>query len=638
MPAIKVMSDSLASRVAAGEVVERPASVVKELVENSLDAGASAIHIEIKNGGLRLIRVVDDGYGIPSDQLATAFQRFATSKIDETSDLLAISTLGFRGEALPSIAAVADITARSKHIDAEHGSECNVSFGSSAQVISAGAPNGTSVQVRQLFKNVPARRKFLGSAAAESARIAALVSQMALVRSDVKFHLVIDRSVRVDTPGDFDDAATLAAVHRVADPSVIVNLKADPEGLFSVEGAIALPSIHYGRRSHITVAVNGRLVQNYRLNYAVERAYQGFLPEKRYPMALIKVNAPIEDVDVNIHPAKTEVRFRREGLVFSVIERTVREALTRRAPVREFSRGRVVSSLEASLENAFARRRGFGTEGQTTESSHEQDSNDKQQDSDEASTETSSTASDTSTTRPADKQTRTQTPNTEPSADNRESPAEQSSKRHHDVLPRLRVLGQAQQTYIVAEDENGVFLIDQHAAHERVRFEEIRSKRADNASESQPLLSPEVLQLSADQQIAYSDGAQWFVETGWDIEPFGGDSVLLRAVPQVFVERGTHSADGAAAAFRRLLDEMSEPARAGNSDGSVSADMPWSERLIATMACHSAVRAGDALSPEECVQIVNLLQRCEHPQSCPHGRPTMLLLTGTALEREFGRR
>ncbi len=607
---IKVMPDALASRVAAGEVVERPASVVKELIENSLDAGASRIDIELENGGRSLIRVVDDGHGIPSDELTLAFERFATSKVDESSDLVAIPTLGFRGEALPSIAAVADVTAVSRHVEAESGAECNVTFGSEPQVLAAGAPIGTSVTVRQLFRNVPARLKFLSSPSAEAARVATLVGQMALIRSDVRFRLVVDNAVRLTAPGDFDDAAALAAVYRVKDPSGLTNLYADPRAAFSAGGAIAMPSLHFGRRTHITVAVNGRLVQSYRLTYAVERAYQGYLPDKRFPMALVKVNAPLDDVDVNVHPQKTEVRFRREGLVFSVIENAVREVLGKHAPVRQFSDTRIASSLTTSLEGAFAMRRRAGAVPEV----------------DVGSGFDASQPSAVGVEQPQ----RVVKPEGRPRQPGRSS----SNARHRDVLPGLRVLGQAQMTYIVAEDASGVFLIDQHAAHERVKFEEMREKQTQQASESQMLLSPQIVELSPQRQVVYSEGARWFTDSGWDIEPFGGGSVLIRAVPQVLAERAAVDANGAEKALLRVLDDVSQP----DGQGSGSNAMPWSERLLATMACHAAVRAGDSLTLEGCEEIVRQLQECEHPQSCPHGRPTMLLLTGEALEREFGRR
>ncbi len=615
---IKVMPDALASRVAAGEVVERPASVVKELIENSLDAGASRIDIELEGGGRNLIRVADDGHGIAAGELALAFERFATSKVDESSDLVAIPTLGFRGEALPSIAAVADVTAVSRHVESESGAECNVTFGSEAQVLAAGAPVGTSVTVRQLFRNVPARLKFLSSPSAEAARVATLVGQMALIRSDVRFRLTVDGAVRVNTPGDFDDAAALAAVYRVKDPSALVNIYADLDAAFSVGGALAMPNLHFGRRSHITIAVNGRLVQTYRLTYAVERGYQGFLPDRRFPMALIKVHAPLEDVDVNVHPQKTEVRFRREGLIFSVVDKAVKGALGERAAVRQFSDTRIASSLTTSLEGAFAMRRSSGFE-QATDAPIENDV-------DEQPTNVNGVQTQSSIVKPQDRE--------QTKSRQRSTPQSPGTARHRDVLPGLRVLGQAQSTYIVAEDANGVFLIDQHAAHERVKFEEIRAKHALQASESQLLLSPQLVDLTPQRQVVYSEGAQWFQESGWDIEPFGGGSVLIRAVPQVLAERAAMSANTAEKALIRVLDDMSETDQ-WRSDADT---MPWSERLLATMACHAAVRAGDSLTLESCEEIVRLLQECEHPQSCPHGRPTMLLLTGEALEREFGRR
>ena len=623
---IKVMPGALASRVAAGEVVERPASVVKELVENSLDAGASRIHVELEGGGRELIRVVDDGHGIPSGELALAFERFATSKVDASSDLVAIPTLGFRGEALPSIAAVADVTAVSRHVESESGAECNVTFGSEPQVLVAGVPVGTSVTVRRLFRNVPARLKFLSSVSAEAARVVALIGQMGLIRSDVKFGLTVDGATRVSTPGDFDDSATLAAVYRVRDASAMMNLYADPNATFSVAGAIGMPNLHYGRRTHITVAVNGRLVQSYRLTYAVERAYQGFLPDKRFPMALIKVNAPLEDVDVNVHPQKTEVRFRREGLVFSVIENTVRAALKDHAPVRQFSDVRITSSLTTSLEGAFAMRRSARPMLDVEEVSTDPNS------SDESSRDEK--AAEIKVNERQDGRDLVDRDLKQPTGSRQSSRRSAGNVQHRNVLPGLEVLGQAQMTYIVAEDESGVFLIDQHAAHERVKFEEIREKRTRSASESQMLLVPQTIELSPPRQIVYSEGAQWFADSGWDVEPFGGGSVLLRAVPQVLAERAAVDANGAEKAFLRVLDDVSQM-----DFGEVGNDaMPWSERLLATMACHAAVRAGDSLTIESCKEIVRLLQSCEHPQSCPHGRPTMLLLSGEALEREFGRK
>ena len=619
---IKVMPDALASRVAAGEVVERPASVVKELIENSLDAGASRIDVELENGGRSLIRVIDDGHGIPVDELALAFERFASSKVDESSDLVAIPTLGFRGEALPSIAAVSDATAVSRHVEAPNGAECNVAFGSAPQAIAAGAPVGTSVTVRQLFRNVPARLKFLSSPASEAARVAALVGQMALIRSDVKFSLNVDGNLRLNTLGDFDNAAALAAVYRVRDISSLINLTPDRNGAFSVDGAVALPNLHFGRRSHITIAVNGRLVQSYRLVYAVERAYQGFLPDRRFPMALIKATVPLDDVDVNVHPQKTEFRFRREGLVFSVIENTVRSTLSSHAPVRQFSDTRLASSLTTSLEGAFARRRNPEIAPQNVETTEE----------------TNEDSAKDAISNPPTPQHEAENDIGRPITDQRDknatAPNDARSARHHEVLPKLRVLGQAQKTYIVAEDQNGVFLIDQHAAHERIKFEEIRAKRASQTSESQLLLAPQVVELSPQRQVVFSEGSQWFKDAGWDIEPFGGDSLMVRAIPQILAGRAAADANGAEKALLRILDDIAQT----DSQNGQNIPMPWSDRLLATMACHAAVRAGDALTIESCEEIVQQLQECEHPQSCPHGRPTMLLLTGEALEREFGRR
>ena len=612
------MPDALAARVAAGEVVERPASVVKELVENSLDAGASRIDVEVEGGGLRLIRVVDDGHGIAEGDLALAFARFATSKLGDSSDLLAIPTLGFRGEALPSIASVADVTARTRFIGDEHGFECNVSFGSEPQVLPAGAPFGTSVAVRQLFKNVPARRKFLGSESAEAARVASVVSQLALVRPDVKFRLIANGASRVETPGDFKDTSAMSAVYGSMYADDLVPLNPLPNAAFSAGGAIALPSVNFGRRSHITIAVNGRLVTSNRLSYAVERGYQGWLPDRRFPMALIKLSVPFEEVDVNVHPGKAEVRFRREGLVFSVIQKAVSGVLSEHAPVREYSANRIATPDAESLTDAFARRR-----LERLRAEHFRELGQARVE-DEPASETAAATDESARGRARG----------ELDGEGGTNRRAGARERHADVLPSLRVLGQAQLTYIVAEDAQGVFLIDQHAAHERVKFEEMSAPDSEQSAAAQPLLKPHAATLSSQQLVAFSEASEWLGKSGWDVEPFGGDSVLVRAVPHSLASTVADSSEAAEIALKRLLDEVSEdsakPGRASN--------LPFGDRMLATMACHAAVRAGDRLTQTECEEIVRLLSECEQPQSCPHGRPTMLMLSGEALEREFGRR
>ena len=291
--------------------------------------------------------------------------------------------------------------------------------------------------------------------------------------------------------------------------------------------------------------------------------------------------------------------------------------------MRQFSDSRIASFLTTSLEGAFAMRRS-GTAPSPVEIPSEAPTT--------RADETAVSQESTDGSGPVAVEKSDQGAVRKRKADGRSTSA--SSPRHRDVLPGLRVLGQAQSTYIVAEDASGVFLIDQHAAHERVKFEEIKARHAAQSVDSQLLLAPQSVELSPQRQVVYSEGADWFADAGWDIEPFGGDSILIRAIPQILVERAAGDANGAERAFMRVLDEVTQPGVGTNNVDS----MPWSERLLATMACHAAVRAGDSLSLESCEEIVRLLQECEHPQSCPHGRPTMLLLTGEALEREFGRR
>lgn len=600
---IQVLSDDLASRIAAGEVIERPSSVVKELVENSLDAGATRIDVEIVGGGAQSISVVDNGHGIPSNELATAFERFATSKIDESSDLIAIETLGFRGEALPSISSVARVEAVSRHLDSDLGAKFLVDFGKVSPVEPAGAPQGTRIEVVGLFQNVPARLKFLGSSGRELSRIQSMLGSLALVYPHVAFALSADGRERLRTIGSGKLVDAVSGVYGPKVAEQMLELESDDSAAFSVDGLVSSPSLNRSNRSYMTISVNGRWIQSRRLSYAIEQAYHGFLPERRFPIAVARIRTPLDDVDANVHPAKAEVRFLREDLVYSVVQRAVRGVLSASAPVHELGAGRASGSIGLLRASGLPSERPQAREV---------------------------VAPDTS----AGFQTRGFSQWPDPSDIVEQSRlADQSSPTEtavagtpKETLPVLRVIGQAHETYILAEGPDGVYLVDQHAAHERVMFEAVRARYDQNSTESQPLLEPATVDLAPGMITVVQEHVEELNRVGWGVEEFGTNSLIVRSVPASLATRA--SGDGAGQVFIRVLDELLE---GGTGE-------TWRDRMLASIACHSSVRAGQVLSVEESKDLIRQLEQTERPNTCPHGRPTIVQINVNDLEREFKRR
>jgi DNA mismatch repair protein MutL len=603
---IQVLSNDLASRIAAGEVIERPASVVKELVENSLDAGSTRVDVHIVGGGAQSITVVDNGDGIPADELSVAFERFATSKIDESSDLIAIGTLGFRGEALPSISSVARVEAISRHRDSDAGARYLVDFGKTSPVEPAGAPQGTRIEVAGLFKNVPARLKFLGSAGRELSRIQSMLASLALIYPHVAFSLNSDGRYRMRTIGSGKLVDAVSGVYGAKVAEQMLEIKLDDSAAFSVDGLVSSPSLNRSNRTYITISVNGRWIQSRRLSYAIEQAYHGFLPERRFPIAVARICTPLDDVDANVHPAKAEVRFLREDLVYSVVQRAVRGILSASAPVHELGAGRASGSAgllrTPRLANDGSIPRGFG--GDISNSSTVNSGFSKWPDPSIIAEQSRLTEE----------------------MDGADSGGTSQSNTPKETLPVLRVIGQAHETYILAEGPDGVYLVDQHAAHERVMFERIRHRFDQNSSESQPLLEPVTVDLAPGVMITVQEHLDDLNQVGWGVEEFGMNSLIVRSVPASLATRA--SGDGAGQVFVRVLDELRE---GGTGE-------TWRNRMVATIACHSSVRAGQILSMEDCKDLIRQLEKTERPNTCPHGRPTIVQLAINDLEREFKRR
>ena len=569
---IRLLEPKVISQIAAGEVVERPASVVKELLENALDAGARNIGVTVRGGGIAQIQVSDDGGGIPADELPLAFTRHATSKITRTDDLLSVTTLGFRGEALPSIASVSDLELLSMARGEAAGSRAELCDGELIRHAAARAP-GTTVSVSHLFRQVPARLKFLKSTATENGRISAVVTAYALAHPEVRFSLQIEDRVTLRTGGSGELEAAAADVFGAQLARELLPVDGERDGI-GVSGVVSSPQVSRGSRAQIYFYVNRRWIQSPALVRAVTQAYHGLLHEGRYPVAVLSVEIDPADIDVNIHPTKIEVRFRDEGAVFGALQRAVRQTVAGEMPVHRLGEA---STTYAASPAALP---GFGPGERTS---------------------------------PLAVPLPRKTPVDLPLA-----PSETTPRA---ALPALRVVGQALATYILAEGPEGMYLIDQHAAHERILYEEFGTARVARGVEVQGLLEPETLEISPAEDAVLADNIASLAEFGFNLEPFGERVYLVRAVPAVLREKDWQTT------LRATLDRIA----AGDA-----AD--WPEHVTATLACHAAVRAGKTLTLEEMRELVRALEQTALPQTCPHGRPTMIVLAAGRLERDFQRR
>jgi DNA mismatch repair protein MutL len=564
---IKVLKNDVINKIAAGEVVERASSVVKELVENSLDAGSTQITVEIAGGGLTLIRVTDNGSGIPADEIELAFQRHATSKISSFEDLSISCSLGFRGEALPSIASVAEVEVTSCGIIDVSGIYAELENGAVIKKQKQARSQGTTISVKNLFRNVPARLKFVKSKTTENSYIANAVSQYALSYPEVRFTLFVDGRESLKTPGTGSLIDSINAVYGVEIASNMLPVANETgfdagSGNIKISGMVASPKINRSNKNYISLFVNRRWIANRNLVWAVEEAYHGLLMTGKHPVAVINIEVPLSDVDANVHPTKTEVRFKDESSVYMSVQRAVRQALVDTAPVPK------VEEIAASYRG----------------------------------------------------QSQIIVPPEQRRMDMKIVTEEKQEVPVVSSLPVLRVLGQSMNSYIVAEGPDGIYIIDQHAAHERIMFEKITKQKEQQGVEVQGLLEPVNIDVLPMQDEILNKNYKYLADFGFTIEPFGNRTYLIRAVPSIMYKKDWQ------AALNELIDKLSVKDKADIT-----------ENIIATMACHSAVRFGQSLTIEEMRELVRQMEQADLPHACPHGRPTMIHITKTQLEKEFGR-
>lgn len=607
---IKVLPEQLASQIAAGEVVERPSSVVKELVENALDAGAANINVDVKAGGRQLVQVADDGAGISAEDIEMAFLRHATSKIDNIADLEAIPTLGFRGEALSAIAAVSHLTVASRTESEHTGTRLVLDGGKKSGRESIGSPRGTVIAVENLFYNVPARLKFLKSDATEKKLIDEFVTRYALAYPNVRFRLVHDNRIAFQTSGNGDVREVLLAIYgpdiarQLLDIGIEETINTNQEEnsqthrSIEVNGIIGPPNLHWSNRSNISLFVNGRWIKDKSLTYAVIQAYHTLLPTGRYPLGIIFITLPYERVDVNVHPAKTEVRFRNSNQVFGAVQRSVRQTLIAQSPIRSMSAWAGGEDNPANLSGWTLSNddQSFEISGWGTQSELNLDWSNRM-------------AAQDGHTR-IDHLDRGQAESTHALIDNQK-------------LPIMRVIGQVGSAYIITEGPQGLYLIDQHAAHERILYEQFVAQWDQDGIISQGLIAGSAVHLPPSQAVLLEDNLNLLSELGFKIESFGPNAFMVRAVPAVVAKLDP------AKALVAVVEDLER--------GDAPLQGKIEERIILRVCKSAAVKAGQTLSREEMEAMVMQLETCQNPHTCPHGRPTLIHLSVAQLARQFGR-
>jgi DNA mismatch repair protein MutL len=676
MGRIRVLSDQVANQIAAGEVVDRPASVVKELLENALDAGATRIRIEVEAGGRKLIRIADDGNGMNRDDALLAFERHATSKLRNADELLSIETLGFRGEALPSIASVARVSLETATGEDPTGTHLEIAGGKILHVDDAALPRGTTLSVSDLFFNTPARRKFLRAEATELSHVTALVTHYALANPEKHFELISASHSLVSAPPVSRPAERIYQIFGKDTLEQLLSVaaetqfdrsglpepppwKRDPEeparvpGKLRLSGFYSKPELQKLNRNSIYIFVNKRLIRDRLLLHAISEAYRNIIPPTSYPVVLLFLEMPPEEVDVNVHPAKTEVRFRQQSLIHDFVRDTLRNALIAARPVAGF-KGALESSPAATpslIPIPASRIPGSPDEQPESSNSDAVPGCDAEPfrltsqpltpmagklpfgDHDiaahlEQRTLRQAAAALMEAPVPAHESC---SPDHQSNAQTAEGTARVEAEQAAANLNRLgslRPLGQLRESFILAAGEDGLWIIDQHVAHERVLFEKILRERKVEHVQRQRLLMPLLVELKPWQIVVFAQIADELERNGFEVEPFGPHTLAVKAAP-VGLE---------GVSLERMLNEVIEQSGEASLEPSLNQDLnALRTRIAASIACHSAIKINTPLDPKRMEWLLLELAKTEHPTSCPHGRPIALLYSWKDIQRAFHR-
>jgi DNA mismatch repair protein MutL len=621
LPEIKVLDQYTIDNIAAGEVVERPSSVVKELVENAVDAKANAITVEMKEGGTKFIRVTDNGIGIEKEQIPTAFLRHATSKIRNVDDLLNVSSLGFRGEALSSIAAVGQVELISKTADSLAGSRYEIHGGKEIAFEEIGCPEGTTFIVRNLFYNVPARRKFLKTSMTEASYVENMIRELAMSHPEISFKLMHNNQNKLATPGNGNLKDVIYHIYGRDIAKNLLECQADTEGI-QIEGYIGKPLISRGNRGYENYFINGRYIKSAIISRAIEDAYKTYNMKHKYPFTALMIMVPSETLDVNVHPTKMEVRFSNGELLYRVIFDAVKSSLlgpnlVPNVTLEKQRRTEVpivpVVPKKKEVPEPFERER----RKQIVREAHIGEQSKKEIDRMIPSRPVKQ-SEEPAISKPVLHETPVYQTKEEKQITFLDEPEVKEEWK-----PKFKIIGQLFATYWLLELEDKFYIMDQHAAHEKVNYEKLMVSLEKKEIYSQRLAPPLILSLSMREAQIIKQYQKAFERLGFVIEEFGGREYCIRAVPANLFGLGQQEV------FIELLDSVLE-------DG-VMADMDVISDKLASMACKAAVKGNQNLSRIEVEHLLEELMKCKNPYTCPHGRPTMISMTKTEIEKKFKR-
>ncbi|MBF0381511.1 MAG: DNA mismatch repair endonuclease MutL [Magnetococcales bacterium] len=635
-PVIQILPEVLANQIAAGEVVERPASVVKELVENSLDAGATQIEVKIEQGGKKLIRVADNGCGMNGSQARLSLQRHATSKIIDAEDLFRINTMGFRGEALPSIASVSHLTLESRVASEVDGVQLELKGGKDLEERRVVMPQGSRIVVRNLFFNTPARLKFMRADKTESNHVTEFLQRLALANPQVGFRLIVNGKETLHIRAGVDESSMEGRLGVILGGDFSANcLSIDSEqDQVKVSGWLGLPTLHRGSGAGMYLFVNGRWVRDKVINHAVREAYRDLMPRDRYPVVALFIDLPPQQVDVNVHPAKQEVRFVHRNFIHSLIKRSLQEALTSMGcrtyhqPVVDAQddaghepppqiaslSGNVTADLPPAVSKPVQWDRGqFTKTGSSRQPSMGSGGSSWGATSGGVGVKEGWGSDQTSTGKYSQPET---------------TPSKQESNKaqlFQHQGPMGQALAQVHGTYILAQNSEGIILVDQHAAHERIVYEELKNNFASSGLQRQILLIPEVLELSTAEAGRVEKQLDNLAKLGLLVEPFGANTFTVRELPAIL---------GTSSVKNLLLDLVTDLEKYGTT-GALDNQL---DDLLTTMACHGSVRANRSMTIEEMNSLLRQIEKTHYSGQCSHGRPTYITITLPELEKMFGRR
>ena len=613
MSKIIVLDENTAGKIAAGEVIERPSSVVKELLENSIDASADNITVEIKNGGIKLIKVTDNGTGIEEDDVEMAFERHGTSKIRNADDINSIKTMGFRGEALASISAVSNVEMRTRISSRDTGIEIFVSGGNVKEIKQSGCPVGTTVAVKDLFFNTPARYKFLKKDSTEAGHISDIVNKTVLANPGISFRLINNGAVVLHSPGNNDLLSTIFSVYGKEISKQVVEVDYKDEKI-NITGYVGKPDLSRSNRNHQTFFINNRYIKSKVLFSAVDQAYRTFLMKNKYAFVVLNIKINPQYVDVNVHPSKMEVRFSDEQYVFRALYHAVQNAITGKSLIKtikfEEKSKADLNEYKKSIENVYPTKSLFEKKIMTKETNHNYDMKIGNIIEPKSESNKINNQDDASIL-----------------LQKNEKQEESTEKLFDDssdtvFTDSIKIIGQAFSTYIIIQSKDKLILIDQHAAHERIMFEKLKKSYYSNAPFSQILINPVIVETTHQEIKKIEEEKDFFEKIGFKFENFGNNSIIIREVPALKEVSVKES-------FFKILDYVMNSERREQDE--------LAEEALYDLACKSAIKGNKKLEEIEIIELIKEMNKLDNPYRCPHGRPAILELSKKEIEKMFKR-